>query len=77
MSAKPTMKSALEDPLAPFSDDVRRWFSASFEGATPAQALGWQSISSGSDTLICAPTGSGKTLASFLWGIDAERLRDE
>ncbi|MBX7188718.1 MAG: DEAD/DEAH box helicase, partial [Solirubrobacterales bacterium] len=64
------MKSALEDPLAPFSDDVRRWFSASFEGATPAQALGWQSISSGSDTLICAPTGSGKTLASFLWGID-------
>jgi len=70
MPEKPTVKSPPRDPLAPFSDDVRRWFSASFEGATPAQALGWQSISSGSDTLICAPTGSGKTLASFLWGID-------
>jgi len=64
------MESLPEDPLSPFSDQVRRWFSASFEGATPAQALGWRSISSGSDTLICAPTGSGKTLASFLWGID-------
>ena len=70
MPEKPTVKSPPRDPLAPFGDDVRRWFSASFEGATPAQALGWQSISSGSDTLICAPTGSGKTLASFLWGID-------
>ncbi|MCB0858913.1 MAG: DEAD/DEAH box helicase, partial [Solirubrobacterales bacterium] len=64
------METPPEDPLAPFSDDVKRWFLASFEGATPAQALGWQSISSGMDTLICAPTGSGKTLASFLWGID-------
>ncbi len=64
------MEPLPENPLAPFSEPVRRWFSASFEGATPAQALGWQSISSGSDTLICAPTGSGKTLASFLWGID-------
>jgi ATP-dependent Lhr-like helicase len=70
MPVKPTMESLPEDPLAPFSEPVRRWFSASFEGATPAQALGWQSISSGTDTLICAPTGSGKTLASFLWGID-------
>ena len=70
MPAKPTMETPPEDPLAPFSDEVKRWFSASFEGATPAQALGWQSISSGTDTLICAPTGSGKTLASFLWGID-------
>ncbi len=70
MPAKATMETPPEDPLAPFSDDVKRWFSASFEGATPAQALGWQSISSGTDTLICAPTGSGKTLASFLWGID-------
>jgi molecular chaperone GrpE (heat shock protein) len=31
---------------------------------------GWEAISSGANTLICAPTGSGKTLASFLWGID-------
>ncbi len=70
MPRNPTVKTSPSDPLAPFSDEVRRWFSASFEGATPAQALGWESISSGTDTLICAPTGSGKTLASFLWGID-------
>jgi len=49
---------------------VRRWFEASFEGPTPAQVGGWEAISSGANTLICAPTGSGKTLASFLWGID-------
>ena len=59
------------DPLAPFSPEVRRWFAASFEGATDAQAAGWKAISSGLNTLICAPTGSGKTLASFLWGIDS------
>ncbi|MDX6609370.1 MAG: ATP-dependent helicase Lhr and Lhr-like helicase, partial [Solirubrobacterales bacterium] len=58
------------DPLAPFSAPVRRWFEASFEGPTPAQVGGWEAISSGANTLICAPTGSGKTLASFLWGID-------
>ncbi len=65
MPEKPT-----QDPLAPFSPEVRRWFTGSFEGPTPAQALGWGAISSGAHTLICAPTGSGKTLASFLWGID-------
>ncbi len=58
------------DPLAPFSAPVRRWFESSFEGPTPAQAGGWEAISRGAHTLICAPTGSGKTLASFLWGID-------
>ncbi|HEY0392212.1 MAG TPA: DEAD/DEAH box helicase, partial [Solirubrobacterales bacterium] len=62
--------SAVSDPLAPFSAPVRRWFEASFEGPTPAQVGGWEAISSGANTLICAPTGSGKTLASFLWGID-------
>jgi ATP-dependent Lhr-like helicase len=65
--AKTSKKS---DPLAPFSAPVRRWFEASFEGPTPAQAGGWEAISSGEHALICAPTGSGKTLASFLWGID-------
>ncbi|HEX5712311.1 MAG TPA: DEAD/DEAH box helicase, partial [Solirubrobacterales bacterium] len=65
--AKPRAKS---DPLKPFSDAVRRWFEASFEGPTPAQAGGWEAISGGDNALICAPTGSGKTLASFLWGID-------
>jgi ATP-dependent Lhr-like helicase len=63
-------KNAGSDPLTPFSAPVRRWFEASFEGPTPAQAGGWEAISSGANTLICAPTGSGKTLASFLWGID-------
>ncbi len=63
-------RSAVADPLAPFSAPVRRWFEASFEGPTPAQAGGWEAISSGANALICAPTGSGKTLASFLWGID-------
>jgi ATP-dependent helicase Lhr and Lhr-like helicase len=58
------------NPLAPFSAPVRRWFEASFEAPTPAQAGGWGAISSGSNALICAPTGSGKTLAAFLWGID-------
>src|SRR5215203_2730711 len=62
--------SAKSDPLAPFSAATRRWFEASFEGPTPAQTGGWEAISSGEHTLICAPTGSGKTLASFLWGID-------
>jgi len=61
---------AKPDPLAPFSPPVRRWFESSFEGPTPAQAGGWEAISSGANALICAPTGSGKTLASFLWGID-------
>src|SRR6187551_652286 len=60
-----------ESPLEPFSEPVRRWFDASFEAATPAQARGWPAIASGAHTLICAPTGSGKTLAAFLWGIDA------
>jgi ATP-dependent helicase Lhr and Lhr-like helicase len=63
-------KSTDFDPLAPFSAPVRRWFEASFEGPTPAQAGGWKAISGGANALICAPTGSGKTLASFLWGID-------
>ena len=59
-----------ESPLTPFSEPVRRWFSDSFAAPTPAQADGWPAISSGENTLICAPTGSGKTLAAFLWGID-------
>jgi ATP-dependent helicase Lhr and Lhr-like helicase len=65
--SKSTTKS---DPLAPFSPATRRWFEASFEGPTPAQAGGWEAIAGGENALICAPTGSGKTLASFLWGID-------
>ena len=69
--------SAGSDPLGPFSAATRRWFEASFEGPTPAQAGGWEAISSGEHTLICAPTGSGKTLASFLWGIDKLARSDD
>ncbi|HWB69371.1 MAG TPA: DEAD/DEAH box helicase, partial [Solirubrobacterales bacterium] len=69
MSTK-SKSTSESDPLAPFSAPVRRWFEASFEGPTPAQAGGWKAISGGANALICAPTGSGKTLASFLWGID-------
>ena len=53
-----------------FTDATTAWFEASFPGPTDAQRLGWDSISSGSNTLIHAPTGSGKTLAAFLWTID-------
>ncbi len=63
-------KNDRTNPLNPFSDPVRRWFEASFEGPTPAQAGGWEAIAGGANALICAPTGSGKTLAAFLWGID-------
>jgi ATP-dependent Lhr-like helicase len=63
-------KASAKDPLAPFSTPVREWFEKSFDAPTPAQAGGWPAISSGANTLICAPTGSGKTLAAFLWGID-------
>ena len=69
MAAKSKQRTK-SDPLAPFSAPVRRWFEASFEAPTPAQAGGWEAISGGANALICAPTGSGKTLASFLWGID-------
>ncbi len=70
-------KEATLNPLDPFTDEVRRWFGASFERATRAQAEGWKAISSGKNTLICAPTGSGKTLASFLWGIDSLSRRPD
>src|SRR5881392_4400897 len=53
-----------------FSASTRAWFEGAFDGATPAQELGWPAIASGGHTLIQAPTGSGKTLAAFLYGID-------
>ena len=73
----PSTSTAKSTPLDPFSDRTRRWFEASFEAPTPAQAAGWPKIASGAHTLICAPTGSGKTLSAFLWGIDALARRPE
>ena len=61
--------------LAGFSKATRAWFDSAFAEPTPAQALAWQSIGKGDNTLVIAPTGSGKTLAAFLWAID--RLASE
>jgi ATP-dependent Lhr-like helicase len=61
--------------LAGFSEATRAWFDSAFAEPTPAQALAWQSIGKGDNTLVIAPTGSGKTLAAFLWAID--RLASE
>ena len=69
--------TATSNPLDAFSERTRRWFEASFEAPTPAQAAGWPKIASGANTLICAPTGSGKTLSAFLWGIDTLARRPD
>ena len=56
------------DPLAPFSAPVRRWFESSFEAPTPAQTRGWQAIPRARNTLICAPTGLGQDPRSLPLG---------
>jgi ATP-dependent Lhr-like helicase len=56
--------------LSGFDPIVEQWFRERFGSPTGPQALGWQEIAAGNDTLICAPTGSGKTLAAFLICID-------
>src|SRR4051812_39976136 len=60
----------MTDPLHPFHQPVRDWFTAVFPSATRPQLLGWPAITRGDSTLILAPTGTGKTLAAFLWAID-------
>ncbi|HUI08768.1 MAG TPA: crosslink repair DNA glycosylase YcaQ family protein [Bacteroidota bacterium] len=56
--------------MSDFHPVIRDWFLRTYGEPTPAQTLGWPSISSGQHTLILAPTGSGKTLAAFLWAIN-------
>src|SRR5215831_11092395 len=53
-----------------FSPAAREWFSGAFAAPTEVQERGWQTVASGSHTLMTAPTGSGKTLAAFLWCLD-------
>ncbi len=48
----------------------REWFDGAFPAPTAAQLGAWDSIASGSHTLVVAPTGSGKTLSAFLWALD-------
>ncbi|MEE2032432.1 DEAD/DEAH box helicase, partial [Rhodococcus chondri] len=60
----------MTDVLDRFSAPTREWFAGAFEAPTPAQLGAWESISSGSHTLVVAPTGSGKTLSAFLWSLD-------
>ncbi|WP_337456146.1 ATP-dependent helicase [Prescottella sp. D32] len=53
-----------------FSAPTREWFYGAFPAPTAAQLGAWDSIASGSHTLVVAPTGSGKTLSAFLWALD-------
>lgn len=58
------------DPLGPFHEVTRRWFTDSFDAPTEAQTLAWPLLSTGDRVLLLAPTGSGKTLAAFLFALD-------
>ncbi|WP_424807616.1 ATP-dependent helicase [Rhodococcus sp. 27YEA15] len=62
--------------LGKFSAATREWFDGAFTAPTPAQLGAWDSIASGSHTLVVAPTGSGKTLSAFLWALDQLASRD-
>ena len=63
------MRSSRPAPV--FAAPVRAWFEATFPaGATPAQELAWQAITSRENILLISPTGTGKTLAAFLAILD-------
>ena len=62
--------AAFHPALAPFTPQVRDWFTRAFATPTPAQVQAWPAIAGGQHALISAPTGSGKTLAAFLWALD-------
>src|SRR5690242_3487084 len=65
-----SLSEKMEFMLSVFDPLVARWFTERFGSPTEPQALGWQHIATGRDTLISAPTGSGKTFAAFLICID-------
>ncbi|AOW94411.1 DEAD/DEAH box helicase [Rhodococcus sp. WMMA185] len=63
--------------MASFSAATREWFNGAFPAPTDAQLGAWESIASGSHTLVVAPTGSGKTLSAFLWSLDQLTATEE
>ncbi|RVW05794.1 ATP-dependent helicase [Rhodococcus xishaensis] len=60
----------MDGVLDRFSAPTREWFDGAFDAPTAAQLGAWDSIATGSHTLVVAPTGSGKTLSAFLWALD-------
>jgi ATP-dependent Lhr-like helicase len=60
----------VQSAIRTFDPIVQAWFQKRFGRPAPIQEQGWPVISSGCNTLLCAPTGSGKTLAAFLWAIN-------
>src|SRR5699024_4038088 len=58
------------DVLDRFHPATAAWFRGAFGGPTPAQKGAWESLATGSHTLVVAPTGSGKTLSAFLAALD-------
>src|SRR5699024_9180780 len=60
----------MSDVLDRFHPATAAWFRGAFGGPTPAQKGAWESLATGSHTLVVAPTGSGKTLSAFLAALD-------
>ncbi|MDH6677781.1 ATP-dependent Lhr-like helicase [Rhodococcus sp. LBL1] len=67
---RPGKMDRMDAVLDRFSVPTREWFDGAFDAPTAAQLGAWDSIASGSNTLVVAPTGSGKTLSAFLWALD-------
>ncbi|MET3638808.1 ATP-dependent Lhr-like helicase [Prescottella equi] len=70
MSVPAGKMDRMDAVLDRFSAPTREWFDGAFPAPTAAQLGAWDSIASGSHTLVVAPTGSGKTLSAFLWALD-------
>jgi ATP-dependent Lhr-like helicase len=55
-----------KESLECLEENVREWFTKTFEDLTPPQRYSFKLISEGKNVLITSPTGTGKTLAGFL-----------